>query len=100
MARPRSQLIRNEKLYGGERCKIWRLVTPASDSLPEVATAEVSTLRSTLFEVGAVVNTRSRRIWFHFSSTWPGRSLLIHICEMVATFATSLQLTKSAGVPP
>jgi hypothetical protein len=76
------------------------LFREASDSLPEMVTAEVSTLRSTLFKVGAVVNTSSRRIWFHFSSPWSGRSLLIHVCDMIDTIAASLQLTKSAGVPP
>jgi hypothetical protein len=65
-----------------------------------VATAEVATLRSQLFKVGAVVNTSVRRIWFHFSSTWPGRALFAQICTAVDGFVAPLLLASSGGVPP
>jgi hypothetical protein len=45
----------------------------ATAALPEVARAEVSTLRQKLWKVAAVVQTSVRRIWFHFSETWPHR---------------------------
>lgn len=47
----------------------------AAASVPEVARAEVNTLRQMLWKVGAVVNTSVRRIWFHFSTTWPYREV-------------------------
>jgi hypothetical protein len=75
------------------------LFREAGTEVPEVATAEVATLRSQLFKVGAVVNTSVRRIWFHFSSTWPGRELFARICAAVDSFAAPL-LAQSAGVPP
>jgi len=43
----------------------------AASAAPEMATAEVSTWRQRLWKVGAVVKTSVRRIWFHFSETWP-----------------------------
>ena len=76
------------------------LFREASAEVPEVATAEVATLRSQLFKVGAVVNTSVRRIWFHFSSTWPGRELFVRICAAVDGFVGPLLLAQSAGVPP
>lgn len=76
------------------------LFREANAEVPEVATAEVSTLRGQLFKVGAVVNTSVRRIWFHFSSTWPGAKLLARVCEAVDRFAASLQPAQSVGLPP
>lgn len=76
------------------------LFREANESVPEVATAEVSTLRGQLFKVGAVVRTSVRRIWFHFSSTWPQRHLFARVCEAVDHFATQLIGPGSAGVPP
>lgn len=51
------------------------LYRQAAASVPEVAHAEVGTLRQMLWKVGAVVKTSVRRIWFHFSATWPYREL-------------------------
>jgi hypothetical protein len=47
----------------------------ATAAIPEVARAEVNTLRLRLWKVAAVVKTSVRRIWFHFSATWPFRDL-------------------------
>jgi hypothetical protein len=74
------------------------LFREANEELPEVASAEVATLRGQLFKVGAVVKTSVRRIWFHFSSTWPRQALFQRICQAVDRFAA--QLIPSAGVPP
>ena len=76
------------------------LFREANEALPEVATAEVSTLRGQLFKVGAVVQTSVRRIWFHASSTWPRRRLFARVCEAVDRFAAQLLGPASAGVPP
>lgn len=53
------------------------LYREAAAAVPEVAQAEVSTLRQKLWKVGAVVKTSVRRIWFHFSETWPHRELWV-----------------------
>jgi hypothetical protein len=63
----------------------------ATAALPEVAHAEVSTLRQRLWKVGAFVKTSGRRIWFHFSETWPGRTLFIQVYEAVQRFVQSLR---------
>jgi Transposase DDE domain group 1 len=62
----------------------------ATAAIPEVAAAEVGTLRQKLWKVGAVVTTSVRRIWFHFSETWPDRALFVRVYEAVRQFAASL----------
>ncbi len=76
------------------------LFREANEEVPEVATAEVATLRGQLFKVGAVVQVSVRRIWFHFSSTWPRRQLLMRICEAIDRFVAQLIPAETAGVPP
>lgn len=63
----------------------------ATAALPEVARAEVATLRQRLWKVGALVKTSARRIWFHFSATWPCRDLFVRVYEAVQQFVQSLQ---------
>jgi Transposase DDE domain group 1 len=70
----------------------------ATAALPEVATAEVSTLRQRLWKVGAVVKTSCRRIWFHLSETWPQRDLFVRVCQAVRQFVARLQ-AEAAPVP-
>jgi len=76
------------------------LFREANEDEPEVATAEVATLRGQLFKIGAVVQCSTRRIWFHFSSTWPRRSLFVRVCEAVDRFVKQLLPTALAGIPP
>jgi hypothetical protein len=77
------------------------LFREANEAVPEVARAEVATLRGQLFKAGAVVQTSLRRIWFRFSSTWPQGRLFARVCEAVDHFATQLVgRTSAAGVPP
>jgi hypothetical protein len=76
------------------------LFREANENIPEVATAEVATLRGRLFKVGAVVKTSVRRIWFHFSSTWPRRDLLARVCDAVDDFVAELNLAPAPGIPP
>src|SRR5262249_7588660 len=66
--------------------------------VPEIAKAEVGTLRQKLWKVGAVVKTSVRRIWFHFSETWPHRELFIHVYAAVRHFIQSLR-PEVAAVP-
>lgn len=76
------------------------LFREALQEVTEVAHVEVATLRGQLFKVGAVVQTSVRRIWFHFSSTWPRRKLFLRICQAIDHFAAQPTWAKTAGVPP
>jgi Transposase DDE domain group 1 len=66
------------------------LFREASASVPEVATASVSTLRQRLWKVGAVVVTGVRRICLHFSQTWPYRALWCRVLSGVNAFVTAV----------
>jgi DDE family transposase len=70
----------------------------ATATIPEIAKAEVSTLRQKVWKVGAVVKTSVRRIWFHFSETWPYRDLFIRVYGAVRHFVQSLR-PEVAAVP-
>lgn len=63
----------------------------ATQAIPEVAKAEVSTLRQRLWKVGAVVQTSVRRIWFHLSTTWPHRRLFVQVYEAIQHFVQRLR---------
>ena len=63
----------------------------ATKAIPEVATAEVSTLRQRLWKVGAVVQTSVRRIWFYMSTTWPHRRLFVQVYEAIQHFVQRLR---------
>jgi hypothetical protein len=71
----------------------------ATAALPEVARAEVSTLRQKLWKVGAVVQTSVRRIWFHFPERWPHRDLFVQVCRAVQHFVQSLGQRASPVLP-
>jgi hypothetical protein len=69
-----------------------------ADTVPELAKAEVSTLRQLLWKVGARVVTSGRRIWFHFSETWPFRTLWSRAHEAALAFVERLQaMAKQAA---
>ena len=68
----------------------------ATAAIPEIAKAEVSTLRQKLWKVGAVVKTSVRRIWFHFSETWPHRVLFVRVYQAVQDFVQSLRQSAAA----
>lgn len=63
----------------------------ATAAIPEVARAEVGTLRLRLWKVAAVVKTSVRRIWFHFSATWPYRDLWWQVERALRQFAADVQ---------
>src|SRR5262249_51034282 len=67
------------------------LYREATAALPEVAQAEVSTLRQRLWKVGALVQTSVRRIWFHFSTPWPNRELFVQVYQAVQQFVQRLR---------
>jgi hypothetical protein len=62
------------------------LFREAAASVPEVATATVSTLRQRLWKVGAVLVSSPRRLWLHVSETWPGRQLWEAVHRAVSGF--------------
>lgn len=66
------------------------LYREAAASVDEVARAEVSTLRKTLWKVGAVVKTSVRKIWFHFSETWLYRDLWLRVHRAVMQHVNDL----------
>jgi hypothetical protein len=70
----------------------------ATAAIPEVAKAEVSTLRQKLWKVGAIVKISVRRIWFHISETWPHRALFVRVYQAVQQFIQSLR-PEAAAVP-
>ena len=61
-----------------------------AEAVPELAKAEVSTWRSLLWKVGARVVTSGRRIWFHFSASWPFRTLWIRAHAAASAVAERL----------
>src|SRR5262249_30399856 len=69
----------------------------ATAALPEVARAEVRTLRQRLWKVGAVVRTSARRIWLHFSETWPYRDLWVRVRHAVQAFVARVQAACRGG---
>jgi Transposase DDE domain group 1 len=71
------------------------LFREAAATVPEVATARVSTLRQRLWKVGAVVRVSARRVWLRGSATWPGRGLWFRVQAAVARFVA--QVRAGAG---
>jgi Transposase DDE domain group 1 len=63
----------------------------ATAHIPEVARAEVGTLRLRLWKVGALVKTSFRRIWFHFSETWPHRELWVRVHQALTDFVRQIR---------
>lgn len=68
----------------------------ATAAIPEVAQAEVNTLRHKLWKVGALVQTSVRRIWFHFSQTWPHRDLWVRVRQALTSFVRSIREPNQA----
>lgn len=63
----------------------------ATAAIPEVAKAEVGTLRQKLWKVGALVKTSTRRIWFHLSETWPHHDLWVRVQRAVTQFVEQIR---------
>lgn len=77
----------------------------ATAALPEVAKAEVSTLRTRLWKVAAVVKTSTRRIWFHCTANWPYQELWCQVRQALVQFVAAVRQARavvpgvSAGQP-
>jgi len=73
----------------------------ATTTIPEVARAEVSTLRLRLWKVAAVVKTSVRRVWFHFSATWPYRQLWLQVQQALTHFVAAIRQAQRVlpGLP-
>jgi hypothetical protein len=66
----------------------------ATAAIPEVARAEVNTLRLRLWKVAAVVKTSVRRLWFHFSATWPYRQLWQQVEQALRQFVAQVRQAR------
>jgi hypothetical protein len=74
------------------------LLRAAAAAVAEVVRATVSTLRSRLWKVGAWVEQRAGRLWFHVAASWPGRALWERVHAAVATLAAVLAGAAAAEV--
>jgi hypothetical protein len=70
-----------------------------AEAVPELAKAEVSTWRARLWKVGARVITSARRIWFHFSETWPYQNLWRRAHEAASAVAEQLRQLGQTVAP-
>lgn len=50
----------------------------------ELAKAQIDTIRTQLFKVGAVIESSTRRIWFRLSRSWPGADLFQTVCSIIS----------------
>jgi hypothetical protein len=66
----------------------------ATAALPEMARAEVHTLRSRLWKVAAVVKTSVRRIWFHFAANWPYQELWQRVAQALRQFVEQIRQAR------
>ena len=73
------------------------LFREATAALPAVATASVSTLRSRLWKVGAVLISGPRRVVLHVSATWPHRQLWCQIDQAIGVYVAAVAREVSVG---
>lgn len=76
------------------------LYREAAAAVPEMAHADVSTWRQRLWKVGALVVNTPRRIWFHFSESWPYRDLWQRVHQAVSAYLAQLNHPSTAGPGP
>ena len=74
------------------------LLREAAATVAEVAQATVSTLRTRLWKVGAWVERKAGRIWFHVAASWPGRGLWERVQAAVEQFTAALTGPAATGV--
>jgi hypothetical protein len=70
-----------------------------ADEVPELAKAEVGTIRQKLLKIGARVCTSSRRIWFHLSATWPLREMFVRVHRALDKFVLELRRHQASIRP-
>ncbi len=66
----------------------------ATAAIPEVARAEVNTLRLRLWKVAAVFQRSVRRLWFHVSVTWPNRELWLQVERALRQFVADVRAAR------
>jgi hypothetical protein len=76
------------------------LLREAAAAVPEVARAAVHTLRSRFWKVGAWVEQKAGRLWFHVAASWPGRALWERVQAAVAAFTGARAPEQAAGRAP
>jgi hypothetical protein len=72
------------------------LLREAAAAVAEVARMTVGTLRSRLWKVGAWVEQKGGRIWFHVAAAWPGRERWQRVQQAVEEFVAAL---AAGGTP-
>jgi hypothetical protein len=70
-----------------------------AEDVPELARAEVGTIRQKVIKVGARVSTSTRRIWFHLSATWPMRRLFVRVCQALRRHVDRIEAARRTAVP-
>ena len=70
----------------------------ATAAIPEVAQAQVNTLRTKLWKVGALVKTSVRRIWFHFSESWPYQELWQRVYASLIEFVAQIRRSQAGNL--
>ena len=70
-----------------------------AEDVPELARAEVGTIRQKVLKVGARVRTSARRIWFHLSTSWPSAELFRRVCAALDRHACRIAATCRSGPP-
>ena len=73
------------------------LLREAAAAVPEVARATVSSLRSRLWKVGAWVEQKAGRLWFHVAASWPWRELWQRVQAAVEEFTATRAGREGAG---
>jgi hypothetical protein len=76
------------------------LLREAAAAVSEVAQATVGTLRGRLWKVGAWVEQKAGRVWFHVAASWPGRALWEQVQAAVVRFTEALAGREANGVGP
>jgi Transposase DDE domain group 1 len=65
------------------------LLREAASAVAEVARMSVGTLRSRLWKVGAWVEQKGGRVWFHVAQAWAGRERWLQVQQAVEGFVAA-----------
>jgi hypothetical protein len=64
----------------------------------EMSQAQCPTIRARLFKIGGPIRVTTRRVWAHFSSSYPYRELFAQVLSNLRRHAESLA-HRSRGLP-
>lgn len=76
------------------------LFREAAAGTPSVAKAQVSTLRTMLWKVGAVVKTSAQQVHFSFSSYWPHQKLFLEVRQALSEYVVQVRQSALNAVAP